>query len=193
MVLAHGLLTTRDGYSVQRGALFSVPRHLSVPRHGHMGTVRVIHPRGALLSVASAYAVLDLLTCWTRALLPPPCAPALGTHSTHSTHRFGMRTSPSPLPPPPRPSPLESRVGPSREGFGMHLPCRDEAGAYWWPGRHTPLCVTNQIKYEIKYKSTPRRVQVSLTAALRLPRFFSASSARPRAECWLDGSMSIGW
>lgn len=37
-----------------------------------------------------------------------------------------------------------------------------------------------------------RRYSVSLTQALRLPRFFTASSARPAAAFWLDGSMKIG-
>ncbi|KAG2448290.1 hypothetical protein HYH02_006874 [Chlamydomonas schloesseri] len=33
----------------------------------------------------------------------------------------------------------------------------------------------------------------SLSAALRLPAAFRASSARPRAECWLPGGLGVGW
>lgn len=33
----------------------------------------------------------------------------------------------------------------------------------------------------------------SLSAALRLPRFFAAHSARPAAGCWLERPMGVGW
>ncbi len=37
-----------------------------------------------------------------------------------------------------------------------------------------------------------RRYSISLTHALRLPRLFTSSSARPAAGYWLDGNMRIG-
>ncbi|KAG2442515.1 hypothetical protein HXX76_002601 [Chlamydomonas incerta] len=34
---------------------------------------------------------------------------------------------------------------------------------------------------------------ISLSAAMRLPAALRASSARPRAECWLPGRLGVGW
>ena len=34
---------------------------------------------------------------------------------------------------------------------------------------------------------------VSLTSALRLPRFFASHSARPRPTYWMCGDLGIGW
>ncbi len=40
------------------------------------------------------------------------------------------------------------------------------------------------------------RYCISLTQALRLPKFLCASSARPEAKCWVEGSLRVpfwGW
>ncbi|KAJ9527498.1 hypothetical protein QJQ45_025772 [Haematococcus lacustris] len=60
----------------------------------------------------------------------------------------------------------------------------------YWPlaaGGYTALMLGHALI------TTRDGYSVSLTSMLRLPRVFAASSARPAASYWLDGSLSIGW